>query len=223
MTSPWARRVLLLAAGGLAALGGLLLLRAVGDSLSPAAVRDALGRVEARAGGFPVAPFVLVAVLAAVLVVPIIPASILQIGSGLAFGPLWGLIYALLADMLGAAAGFFLARRWGPRTLRRWLKPATIEGVERLARRLDWKGVILLRLLPGPAYPLVSFAAGLAPLSPARYLLASFGGVLPSIMLLVVAGDVATASPVLAAVIVVALVGSLVLAGRLLRREGRAG
>ena len=218
MTTPWTRRILLLAVVGLAALGGLLLLRAAGDALSPAAVRDTLGRVEAQAGGFPVAPLVLVVILAAVLVVPVIPASIFQIGSGLAFGPLWGLIYALLADVIGAAAGFFLARRWGPRTLRRWLKPTTIEGVERLARRLDWKGVILLRLLPGPAYPMVSFAAGLAPLSAARYLLASFAGVLPSIMLLVVAGDVATGSPLLAAAIVVALVGSLVLAGRLLRR-----
>ena len=219
--SLWTRRVVLLAAGGLAALGILLLLLAAGASLSPAVVRDALRRLEAAAGGWPVAPPALVVTLAAVLVAPVIPASILQVGSGLAFGPVWGLIYALLADVLGAAAGFFLARRWGLNALGRRLKPSRIALVERLARRMDWKSVVLLRLLPGPAYPLVSFAAGLSPLSPGRYLLASFAGVLPSLMLLVAAGDVATASPLLGVAIVVALFASLLLAGRLLRRVRR--
>jgi uncharacterized membrane protein YdjX (TVP38/TMEM64 family) len=199
----------------LVALGGLAALRLAGASWNPAAVRDALRRLE-EATGLPIAPAVLIALLVSVLIAPAIPASVLQVGSGLAFGPAWGLVYVLVADALGAALGFVLARRWGPRTLRRWLKPATVGNVERLAARLDWKGVVLLRLLPGPAYPLVSFAAGLSRLPLAKYLLASLLGALPSLALLVYAGDVATGSPLLAVALVVALVASLTLVGRLI-------
>ncbi len=211
------RRALFVAAALLFACG-LVWLRLSRVDLRPEGVRDLLAGVQARAGGLPAAQAALVLLLALVLVVPAIPATIFQVGSGLAFGPVWGLVYALLADVLGATAGFALARRWGPRLLVRWLQPRTVEQIGRLANRLTWKGVVLLRLLPGPAYPLVSFAAGLSRLSFRRYLAASFAGVLPSLALLALAGDVAASSPLVALAIVLALVASLTIAGSMLRR-----
>ena len=115
-----------------------------------------------------------------------------------------------------------LARRWGLPLLQRWLKTEHLTNAVGLAARLDWKGIILLRLLPGPAYPLVSFAAGLSPLSLGRYTLASFAGVLPSLALLVLAGDIATDSPWLGVALVLVLVGGLVLAGRIIKGGRRA-
>ena len=211
------RRAALVAAALLFA-GGLVWLRLSRADLRPEAVRDLLADVQARAGGLPIAQAALVSLLALVLVVPAIPATLFQVGSGLAFGPIWGLVYTLLADVLGAAVGFALARRWGPRLLIRWLQPATVDHIGRLANRLTWKGVVLLRLLPGPAYPLVSFAAGLSRLSFRGYLAASFAGVLPSLALLALAGDVATSSPLVGIAIVLALVASLALASRMLKR-----
>ena len=199
--------------------GGLLLFRLMASGLHPARVAEALRGLAAYSG--PIAPLALIFMLAFVLVVPLLPAVIFQIGSGLAFGPGWGLVYVLLADLLGAALGFLLARRWGLPVLRRWMQPRNVARVERLARRMTWITVILLRLLPGPAYPLVSFAAGLSRLSLPRYLLASFAGVFPSLALLVLAGDIATGSPLLALGIVAALVGSLALVGRMLGAKGQ--
>lgn len=195
----------------------LALVRLAGSGLDPTTIRDLLGDIDRRAG-LPLSPLALIAALVAVLVVPIIPASILQLGSGLAFGPVWGLVYALLADVAGSAVGFGIARRWGTRSIQRWVKPETAAAVERMARRLSWQGVILLRLLPGPAYPLVSFAAGLSALGLGRFLAASVVGVLPAMVLLVYAGDVATASPLLAVAIVILLVASVALIGRVLAR-----
>ncbi len=215
--SRWARRSVVLLLLVLLIAGGLARLRITRLAFDPASMRDELRHLDAMSGGVPVAPVALVMALACILVVPIIPASVLQVASGLAFGPVWGLVYAMLADALGAAMGFALARRWGTRLLRRWLKPGVVAHVERLAQRLTWQGVILLRLLPGPAYPLVSFAAGISRLSLGRYLLASLAGVLPAMALLVYAGDVATGSPLLAGALVAALVASLLLAGRLIR------
>lgn len=209
-------RIILLGAVALLLLAGLALLRLAGAALRPEDIRDTIRSLDSAAG-VPVAPLVLIVILAAILVLPVLPALIFQVASGLAFGPAWGLLYVLLADVLGAAIGFGLARRWGLPLLRRWLKAEHLASAERLAARLDWKGIILLRLLPGPAYPLVSFAAGLSPLSLGRYLLASFAGVLPSLALLVVAGDIATDSPWLGVALVIVLVGGLVLAGRIIK------
>jgi uncharacterized membrane protein YdjX (TVP38/TMEM64 family) len=210
------RRIILIVAVALLLLGGLVVLRLASGALRPEDIRDTIQSLDAQTR-VPVAPIALIVLLAGILIVPVLPAIIFQVASGLAFGPAWGLVYVLLADVLGAAAGFGLARRWGLPLLRRWLKPDHLASAERLAGRLDWKGIVLLRLLPGPAYPLISFAAGLSPLSLGRYLLSSFLGVLPSLALLVLAGDIATDSPWLGVVIVLVLVASLFLAGRLLK------
>jgi uncharacterized membrane protein YdjX (TVP38/TMEM64 family) len=213
-------RSLILVGVVLGVLGLIALVRWSGASLDPASVSAWLRSLgDARGAGGVLAPLLLIAVLASVLVVPVLPALLFQVGSGLAFGPVWGFVYVVLADALGATAGFWLARRWGVPVLRRWLKPATVERVEGLARRLNWQSIVVLRLLPGPAYPLVSFAAGVSPLPFRRYLAASVAGVVPSLALLAFAGDVASTSWTVAALIVVVFVGSMALVGRVLRRD----
>ncbi len=188
LMSSWTPRRLAVGALALGILGSGWLLVTRGLDLSPAAVRTMLADLGVWG------PLALVAGLSAVLVVPIVPASLLQIGAGLAFGPLLGLIAVCVADILGASAGYWIARAWGDALLARWLA----------------------RLIPGPAYPLVSFAAGASPLGFGAYLAGSFLGVLPGLVLLVYAGDLALRSPLLAFVVTVAFVGSLALAGRML-------
>ncbi len=209
------RHVVLLAALVGVAAAGLWLLRTTGAALSPAGVRAMLASLG------PWGPLALVAALAAVLVVPVVPATVLQLGAGLAYGPALGLALALVADILGASAGFWVARRWGRWLLERRLAPETAARLSGLAARMSWRSVMLLRLLPGPAYPLVSFAAGYSRMSFWSYSAASVAGVLPALALLVLAGDLVTRSPLLAFGIVAALLGSLALAGRLLPAAGR--
>ena len=204
------RRVLVLGALLLLVLAALAVWRLTGASISAGMIRAGLERLGLWG------PLVLVVGLASVLVVPLIPASVLQIGAGLAFGPGLGLLYATLADVAGASAGFWLARRWGKSLLERHLSPSAHARLVALTHRMNWHTVVLLRLIPGPAYPLVSFAAGYSRLGYLRYLSASLTGVFPALVLLVLAGDLVASSPLLAFVIVVALVGSLALAGRLL-------
>lgn len=204
------RHVTILVALLILALAALAVFRFTGGIISTAMIRTGLERLGIWG------PLVLIVGLASVLVVPIIPASILQIGAGLAFGPWLGLLYATLADVLGASAGFWLARRWGKTILERHLSPSAHDRLIALTHRMNWHSVVLLRLIPGPAYPLVSFAAGYSKLGYLRYLSASLTGVFPPLVLLVLAGDLVESSPLLAFVVVVALVGSLALAGRLL-------
>jgi uncharacterized membrane protein YdjX (TVP38/TMEM64 family) len=190
--------------------GAFWLLRSYGAALSPLAVRAFLTSLGAWG------PIALVIALAALLVVPVLPATILQIGAGLAFGPPLGLVYVLVADVLGASVGFWLARK-GRSWLEQRLSAANRATLERLAQRVTWRSMLLLRLLPGPAYPLVSFAAGYSPMHFGAYTLSSFLGVVPSLALLVLAGDLVTSSPLLAFGLVALLAGGLALAGRMLK------
>jgi uncharacterized membrane protein YdjX (TVP38/TMEM64 family) len=207
------RRLLLLLLLGGGVIGIWLIARVLGADLTPAAIRLWLAQFGVWG------PLLLIGALATMLVVPLIPATILQIGAGLAFGPLAGLAYVLIADVLGAGLGFWFARRWGASLLIPRLSPESRELLERLIARVSWRSIMLLRLLPGPAYPLVSFAAGLSPIGFGRYTLASFAGVFPALAALVLAGDLVTSSPLLAFALIAAVVAGMALIGRLLERS----
>ncbi len=201
--------VLLLIAAGAA----FWLFRTSSTLLNPLVIRDmtlSLG---------PFGPLALIGALALLLVAPVAPAAVLQIGAGLAFGPVAGFLCTLIADMIGASAGFWLARRWGRSVVEPRLSPTVRGQIERLAQRVTWRTVLLLRLLPGPAYPLVSFAAGYSRLGFGAYTLASLAGVAPALAVLAFAGDLATRSPLLAFGMVALLVGALAIAGRWLSRR----
>ncbi|GAB4181739.1 MAG: hypothetical protein Fur005_44310 [Roseiflexaceae bacterium] len=205
------RRLLMLLILGLVGIALLMILRATGAALSPAGVREALASLG------PWGPLALIIALAALLVIPIVPATILQIAAGLAFGPPLGLVYVLIADLLGATIGFWLARR-GRSLIEQRISDETRATLEKLSRRVTWRSMLLLRLLPGPAYPIVSFAAGYSPISFTAYTLSSLLGVLPSLALLVLAGDLVTSSPLLAFGVVLLLAVALAVAGRYLSK-----
>lgn len=202
------RTVFLVVALAIVSVSGILVARLTNTDISPAALRAALLQL----GVF--APLALIVMLAAVLVVPAIPASIFQIGAGLAFGSWLGLACVLIADGIGASVGFALARYLGKSMLTRYLPSETQSQLTELTARISWRGMILLRLLPGPAYPLVSFASGYSSISYPRYIVASFIGVFPGLALLVLAGDLVESSPVLAFALVALILVGVVIAGR---------
>ena len=204
-------RALVLIFGVVVLASGAGVVYSYGASLRPEAVRDALLRLG------PFGPLAHIGILTGVLTVPVIPATIFQLAGGWAFGKWPGFVYTMLGDAGGAALGFVIARRWGERVLRRWLSPASIEQVERLAGRMTWRSVMVLRLLPGPAYTLVSLAAGLSPLGFWPYLAGSVVGVAPWIALLVLAGDVGRSNPLVGVAIVIGIVVLAVVLGRVTR------
>ena len=175
--------------------------------ISPANLRATLFQFGA------LAPLALILALAGVLVVPVMPASVFQIGAGLAFGSWLGLICVLVADVIGASVGFAIARHWGKTLLARYLDAQAQAQLATLTEHISWRGVILLRLLPGPAYPLVSFASGFSLISYPTYIAASLIGVFPGLALLVLAGDMVEESPLLAFGLVALVLVGLVIAG----------
>lgn len=194
-------------------VAGFWFVRVQGADLTPERMRSMLTTLGIWG------PMTLILALAFLLVIPLVPATLFQIGAGLAFGPLPALVYTMLADGLGASIGFWIARRWGSKLIQTRISEQQRSRLARLAQRVSWRSMLLLRLLPGPAYPLVSFAAGYSSMSYRAYLLSSLVGVFPSLALLTLAGDLVTRSPLLAFGIVAAFLGLLALAGRWLKWE----
>jgi uncharacterized membrane protein YdjX (TVP38/TMEM64 family) len=162
---------------------------------------------------------ILVGLIAAVLVVPIIPATILQVGAGVIFGPWVGFGLTLLADGIGALIGFGLARRWGRAIIRTKLRVDEQVAFDALCQRITPIQMIVLRILPGPAYTVVSFAAGCSTMEWWRYVFFSVLGVIPALAMLTIAGDLSTSNPWLAAGVGVTFVGVMIGLSRLARTK----
>lgn len=204
------RRLLWLAVLAVVALAVLWWLRSVID-LTPSGMRTLL----APLGGW--GALIVVVGIAVILVVPVVPATVLQVGAGLVFGPWLGFGLTLLGDLIGALVGFAIARRWGHQVVRTRLSAAEQGAFDDLCVRITPTGMLLLRVLPGPAYTLVSFAAGCSSMPWWQYLLGSLLGVAPGLLVLTVAGDLSTSNPGLAIGIAVGFVLLMVGISRMVR------
>lgn len=157
--------------------------------------------------------------IAFILVVPIAPATIAQVGAGLLYGPWIGFGITLLGDVIGSLIGFAIARKWGRRTfLYTRLSNEEKTAFDRLCQQITPLRLIVLRILPGPAYTMVSLAAGCSTLLWWRYLWASLLGVVPSLALLTLAGDLSTRQPWLAAAVGVGFVLLLLLLNKVAQK-----
>lgn len=114
------------------------------------------------------------------------PVGILTLAAGLAWGPLAGALWTILAENLSAGFGFLLGRYFG----HDWAESAHLKIIERLDRQLCRHGfvsVLVLRLLYAPFDP-VNFACGMTNMSYREYAAGTFLGVIPSIISLIYFG-----------------------------------
>ncbi len=141
------------------------------------------------------------------IVLPI-PSSIVMVLSGAAFGVLGGSLVALVGSIGGEWIGFELARRYG-RDASRWLI-GDVE-IDRLARIVGRHGAVAVAV--SRALPVVmetmSIVAGLSYMRRRDFLIASFLGTAPIVLVYAYAGAVArdTGNVLPAIVISIAVAG----------------
>lgn len=165
---------------GVALLIAVLVLLPVRDWLE-----EFTGWVESL-GWVGLALFVGVYALAAVFLVP---ASVLTLGAGAAFGLGRGMVAVSLGSTLGAALAFLAGRYLA----RERVRAAFAEGrrfaaVDRAVAARGWKIVALLRLSPVFPYVALNYLLGLTGVKFWHYVLASWAGMLPGTLLYVYAG-----------------------------------
>ncbi len=128
-------------------------------------------------GHYPAAPLGFIAVhIAASLV--FIPRTLLAIVAALLFGTGWGIFWAELGSVAGAAAGFLLARYVisGLIDFQRGSRVGSLSG---WVERGGWRAVALLRLIPIMPHSVANYGLGLTALPLGAYAFGSLIGQLP--------------------------------------------
>ena len=140
--------------------------------------------------------FAVAYVAAAVL---LLPGSVLTIGAGFAYGPLWGLMLISPVSVLAATTAFLLgrtiARDWITRRLGQDPRLAAIDAA---VGQSGFKIVLLLRLSPLFPFNVLNYTLGLTRVRLRDFVLGSWIGMLPGTVLYVYIGSLVTSASELA-------------------------
>jgi uncharacterized membrane protein YdjX (TVP38/TMEM64 family) len=172
--------------------------------------------VQLRDWATSVGPWFPLAFLAAHVVVTVFPfpRTAFTLAAGLLFGTALGVGIAVLASTLSALIALWLVRAVGWRLDRLVSHPA-IETVDARLHRRGWPVVASLRLIPAVPFSVINYAAGASAVRAVPYTLATFVGLMPGTLAVVVLGDALTGhiSPLLVVVsLCTASIGIIVLA-----------
>ena len=141
-------------------------------------------------GALGAAVFVVAYVAATVL---LLPGSILTLGAGFAYGPVYGTLLVMLASNLGANAAFLLGRTvMRERITRRIAGDARFSAVDAAVGAQGFRVVLLLRLSPLFPFNLLNYALGLTRVRQRDYALGSLLGMFPGTLLFVYLGSLVT-------------------------------
>lgn len=125
----------------------------------------------------------------AVAAVFLVPASVLTLGAGAAFGLVYGMIAVSLGSTLGAALAFLVGRYAArDRVREKFASGEKFSAVDRAVAAKGWKIVALLRLSPVFPYVALNYLLGLTGVKFSHYVLASWIGMMPGTLLYVYAG-----------------------------------
>ena len=166
-----------------AAVGLLLLLGAGYMILSRTGLLSAMmeegglgSRIEALGLWGPVA---VIGLMTAAIVFSPAPSAPIALAAGAAYGHLWGTVYILIGAQLGAMIAFGIARLLGQEAIARWLGRRLSLG--RLGSQNTMMAVVFVsRLIPFISFDVVSYAAGLTPLTTWRFAVATLAGIVPA-------------------------------------------
>jgi len=119
------------------------------------------------------------------------PRTAFTLAAGLLFGTALGVSLAVLASTASAVIALWLVRAVGWQLDHLVSHPA-VEAVDARLRRRGWPVVFSLRLIPAVPFSVINYAAGASAVRTAPYTLATFVGLMPGTLAVVVLGDAMT-------------------------------
>lgn len=112
-----------------------------------------------------------------------LPGSILALAGGVLFGKLWGSLIVFMSAIIGAYIAFNLSRYYmRDRIEKRWRKHRYSKIINQIADG-GWKIACLLHLSPIIPFNLINYALGASKISQKDFLVATFIGILPGVLL----------------------------------------
>jgi uncharacterized membrane protein YdjX (TVP38/TMEM64 family) len=169
-------RILVLLGLGLSIWGAFHWTRLSPSSISPDRIRGYI--LSLGAWG----PVIFVTLYALRGILPIIPAGVLSLAAGLAYGPWWGAAALLAGANMGSWLAFLLARYLGRGFLERfsWLQKGRVQAIDEMSERAGFKLILFVRLIPLFQYDAVNFGAGFSRVRFRDYALGTLIGMAPA-------------------------------------------
>src|ERR687894_2639172 len=116
------------------------------------------------------------------LVAPV-PSFLITFANGLAFGVFWGWMLSLFGHVLAAAVCFWISRSLGRVPVEVLVGRTGLESADRWFARWGMYAVFVGRLIPGVAFDVISYAAGLTRMRFRNFLIATALGIFPQTFL----------------------------------------
>ncbi len=116
------------------------------------------------------------------LVAPV-PSFLITFANGLAFGVFWGWMLSLFGHVLAAAVCFWISRALGREPVEVLVGKTGLQSADRWFARWGMYAVFVGRLIPGVAFDVISYAAGLTRMRFRNFLVATALGIFPQTFL----------------------------------------
>ncbi|KAA1252003.1 TVP38/TMEM64 family protein [Mycobacterium simiae] len=123
-----------------------------------------------------------------VVTVPPFPRTVFTLAAGLLFGPLVGVLIAVIASTTSAVIAMLLMRATGWR-LNRLARQRVVDRLDERLRERGWVSVFSLRLIPAVPFAAINYAAGASAVRVSPFMWATLAGLLPGTAAVVVLGN----------------------------------
>ncbi len=118
----------------------------------------------------------------------LVPGAVMTVAGGLAFGALWGAVYALIGAEMGAMVAFGAGRFLTSGFVQKMFSGRFARVMEQVARH-GFQLILYLRLVPVIPYNALNLLAGASPIAFGDYFWASAIGMIPGTILFAFLGD----------------------------------
>ena len=109
------------------------------------------------------------------------PDSVLAIAGGLAFGLYKGYIYTAIGALIGGTISFYISRKLGRNIVKKLTKDK-LDNIEVMVNTKGFSIILLLRLIPLFPFDVISYGAGLTSVKYKDFIMATFLGTIPGIL-----------------------------------------
>ena len=128
-------------------------------------------------------PLLVIGLMALAIVLNPLPSAPIALASGAVYGHSWGTVYIVTGAEIGAVIAFMIARLTGFQLMQKYIFKKW--SLQRFTTQNSLTAIIFVsRLVPFLSFDLISYAAGLTPITLWRFALATFLGLIPASFLL---------------------------------------
>lgn len=137
-------------------------------------------KLKERVSGFGIIAPVVYICLYIVATLFFLPGSPITVLSGIAFGPVWGVVYVWIGATIGVSFAFLVARYAARELVAGWISGNTqFQKIDKKVEQEGWRIVMFTRLMPYIPFNLQNYAYGLTKIRFSTYALVSAIFMLP--------------------------------------------